>query len=328
MDKPFFSIVIPIYKVEKYLKECIDSILAQDFENYEVILVDDGSPDKCPDICDEYAANNPLIHVIHKPNGGLSDARNAGMGLARAEYITFVDSDDFWKDKDVLTGILRVIKANGYPDIVTSDIIKYDDAEEKSLYPSVISEEYLNGVSKIEMLRHFYYNQGDMKMSACQKFVKRELASNILFTKGLLSEDIDWSIKLYSEASSICVYEKPYYCYRQNREGSITNTAAQRSFDSLIHIIDKWSMLIPKMEVDEEEKSIYFGYLAYQLSIAILLLSNANSDKRNENKSVLSKHLTLFSYPTNFKTKKVKMLTKLVGISTASKVLKAYNKLR
>ena len=94
IQAPLISVIVPIYKVESYLRECVDSILDQTHRNLEVILVDDGSPDACPAICDEYAARDARVRVIHKTNGGLSDARNAGLDVARGEWIGFVDSDD------------------------------------------------------------------------------------------------------------------------------------------------------------------------------------------------------------------------------------------
>ena len=97
-----FSVIIPIYKVEQYLRQCVDSVLAQTYTDVEIILVDDGSPDSCPAICDEYAKKDSRIKVIHKPNGGLSDARNAGLDMAQGEYVLFLDSDDWWDDKDAL----------------------------------------------------------------------------------------------------------------------------------------------------------------------------------------------------------------------------------
>ena len=94
-DVPLISVVVPVYKVEPYVRQCIDSILAQTYSNLDIILVDDGSPDKCPEICDDYAKQDGRIRVIHKPNGGLSSARNAGIDIARGEYIAFIDSDDY-----------------------------------------------------------------------------------------------------------------------------------------------------------------------------------------------------------------------------------------
>lgn len=97
-----FSIIVPIYNVEKYLRCCVDSVLAENFSDYEMILVDDGSPDGCGKICDEYADKYPHIKVIHKENGGLSDARNAGIRAAKGDYLIFLDSDDYWADTNRL----------------------------------------------------------------------------------------------------------------------------------------------------------------------------------------------------------------------------------
>ena len=94
-SKIFISVIVPVYKVEKYLHRCIDSVLAQTFTDFELILVDDGSPDNCGKICDEYAEKDERIHVIHKENGGLSSARNAGLDIATGDYIVFIDSDDY-----------------------------------------------------------------------------------------------------------------------------------------------------------------------------------------------------------------------------------------
>ena len=92
---PMISVIVPIYNVEKYLARCVDSIVNQTYKNLEIILVDDGSPDRCPQMCDDYAEKDSRIKVIHKKNGGLSDARNAGMAVATGEYISFIDSDDW-----------------------------------------------------------------------------------------------------------------------------------------------------------------------------------------------------------------------------------------
>ena len=100
-----FSVILPIYKVEKYLAECVDSILKQSFSDYEIILVDDGSPDTSGAICDEYAKKDARVRVIHKKNGGLSDARNAGFEIACGEYVVFIDSDDYVTDADFLKKI-------------------------------------------------------------------------------------------------------------------------------------------------------------------------------------------------------------------------------
>ena len=99
---PLFSIIVPVYKAEKYINECVDSVLAQTFEDFELILADDGSPDRCPEICDEYAKKDSRIKVIHKENGGASSARNSGIEAACGEYVIFLDSDDYWEENYTL----------------------------------------------------------------------------------------------------------------------------------------------------------------------------------------------------------------------------------
>ena len=112
MSQPLVSIIVPIYKVEPYLRRCLDSIVNQSYTNLEIILVDDGSPDNCPQICDEYASKDNRIKVIHKKNGGLSDARNAGLDICKGEYISFVDSDDWVDEKYIETLLDLAIKEN------------------------------------------------------------------------------------------------------------------------------------------------------------------------------------------------------------------------
>lgn len=107
-----FSIIIPVYNVEPYLRRCVDSVLSQSFNDYEVILVDDGSPDRCGEICDEYARNNKSVKCIHRENGGISVARNTGLNAATGEYVIFIDSDDMWSDPDALKMINDVFCKN------------------------------------------------------------------------------------------------------------------------------------------------------------------------------------------------------------------------
>lgn len=123
---PLVSIIVPVYNVEKYLRRCVDSILAQTFTDFELILVDDGSPDNCPAICDEYAEKDSRVRVIHKENGGVSAARNSGLEISCGEYIAFCDSDDYW-DIDFLSELLSCMKTNN-ADVVVSGCKAMDNA--------------------------------------------------------------------------------------------------------------------------------------------------------------------------------------------------------
>lgn len=328
-SKPFFSIIVPVYKVEEYLPRCVESLLAQDYDHqdYEIILVDDGSPDNCPQLVDKYAAEHDNIIAVHKPNGGLSDARNKGTEVSRGQYLTYVDSDDFLKNTEVLSDVRAIIDRYN-PDIVVNDIIKYYTDNDKYLYPSLICDESLNGKSKIDILRHLYFDHADLKISASQKFMRRDLAMNHPFVKGLLSEDIDWTLQVYSDAKSICLYGKPYYCYRQQRAGSISTTASTRSFGSILSIIDDWQNKIPDLNVPQHEKEIYLGYLSYQLSILLLIAQNLPKEEKPAAYEAIRRNLPLFDNPLNFKTTKVKKLISILGVPNASRLLSRLQKLR
>ena len=131
------SFVIPVYKVEKYLDECVQSILKQTYRDYEILLVDDGSPDLCPEMCDHWARVDDRIKTLHKPNGGLSDARNYGLRHAMGEYIVFIDSDDFWCHDDDLQKLMAVAEKNPQVDFVGYNCQYY--YEDKNAYFSWIA---------------------------------------------------------------------------------------------------------------------------------------------------------------------------------------------
>lgn len=134
VENPLFSIIVPIYNVERYLEQCIESVLAQDYQNYELILVDDGSPDNSIDICVKFAKQYPNIIFIRKINGGLSDARNAGIKLARGKYLMFLDSDDYWDGTTILSDLQKIITENN-PDVIFNYL--------KSVYPDKIVNHYI-----------------------------------------------------------------------------------------------------------------------------------------------------------------------------------------
>ena len=121
------SVIIPVYKVETYLHQCVDSVLSQTYENIEVILVDDGSPDSCPEICDQYANADARVKVIHQKNGGLSAARNAGVQCASGNYLAFLDSDDFWNDRTALERLVCRLQITN-ADVLNYSYVKYDES--------------------------------------------------------------------------------------------------------------------------------------------------------------------------------------------------------
>ena len=211
MQSPLVSIIVPIYKVESYLRRCLDSIVNQTYTNLEIILVDDGSPDGCPQICDEYAAKDERIVVIHKENGGLSDARNAGLDICKGEYISFVDSDD-WVADVYIDMMLKIMIANN-SEIVVSNFIKT-----KQTYDLHISNYSIANVvmlTPIQAVKKLWSKEEIIFTIAWAKLVKRNLYKNIRFPKGFIHEDEYIAYKLLYFSHKTVFVDIPLYCYYQ-----------------------------------------------------------------------------------------------------------------
>lgn len=218
--QPLISIIIPVYKIEKFIDKCIKSIISQTYRNLEIILVDDGSPDNCPSICDEYAKIDNRIKVIHKSNGGLSDARNAGIDICKGDYIGFVDSDDYISENMYEHLLEHCIKYNADMSICGIYAIN-EDYSNPSIYNPMIYKE--TTLSNIEALRHLFLTFDVNFEVAWNKLYKRHLffnKDNIRYPYGKLHEDTYTTYKLLYYANNIAVFNEPLYYYVQ-RSGSI-----------------------------------------------------------------------------------------------------------
>lgn len=214
MDK--ISIVVPVYNVSQYIRQCLDSIVKQTYTNLEIILVDDGSTDDSGDICDEYAKNDIRIKVIHKENGGISSARNAGIKNATGKYIGFVDSDD-WIDINMYSKLYKNIKNENAQISCCNRLLVYSNVQKK--YGTTSYYEVMNSKRAIELMCTYGY----IGMSVYTKLYERELFNKIEFPIGKKSEDVFIIYKLVDKASTIVYDATPLYYYRQ-RTGSITTT--------------------------------------------------------------------------------------------------------
>lgn len=224
---PKVSVIVPIYKVENYLNRCVDSILNQTYKNIEVILVDDGSPDKCGEISDSYAINDSRVKSLHKENGGLSDARNYGMRYLTGEYVVFVDSDDWIKEEmiETLVGLAMDLKA----DIVQSGF--YYVYETYLLYDDrYYSEDMLPiQLNKNELMREIVINER-VKNFAWGKLYKTNLIKDLYFEKGVLFEDVFWAHKVMDRVDKYIICHKPM-CYYLQRNDSIVSTYTVKNLD-------------------------------------------------------------------------------------------------
>ncbi len=273
---PFFSVIIPIYKVEPYLRECIDSVLAQSFTDYEMILVDDGSPDGCPAICDEYAETHSNIEVIHQQNQGLSEARNAGLRQAKGQYVAFLDSDDTYCRPELLQKAHELLLRCGVDtDMVFHQRRYYDDTTKEflSALPHY-SAEVLNADSTERQL-YLLSKSGELEASACVKFIRRDflMEHKSFFKRGILSEDVEWFFRLfpYIKKTALLSEGNGGYAYRR-REGSISKSISHQHVMDMLDIVcanaECWVGRLPETLAD----AAMLNYLAYQYYITIGLI--------------------------------------------------------
>jgi glycosyltransferase involved in cell wall biosynthesis len=246
MNKELISVVVPIYNVEKYLKKCVNSLLNQSYANLEVILVNDGSPDQCSEICDAFAARDMRVKVIHKKNGGLSDARNAGIDIATGNYITFVDSDDFLKKTAIELLYNSLIKNKcdistcRYEIVYEDNLCSKDDVENKELV-----------LSAQDAMEDMLYQEHTTN-SAWAKLYKMELFADIRYPKGRLYEDLGTTYKLFDRASKIVFNSSREYYYLQRKESIVSSPFSKSRMDGLYFAskqLDYMSMNAPKLVV-------------------------------------------------------------------------------
>lgn len=225
--RPEISIIVPVYNVEQYLARCVKSLINQTFSNIEIILVNDGSQDYSPDICEEYANTDARIKVVHKANGGLSSARNAGLDVATGRFIGFVDSDD-WVSHDMYEYLYNLIWEYNC-DIAKCESLTVRDSDSIESY--IDHEEKIQLMTSNDAIRRLI--ETSKMLSVCNRIYKRELFNNVRFPEGKINEDFVSSYHLFSRSNSIVVSNKQKY-FHYLRHGSITKSGlSEADFDYL-----------------------------------------------------------------------------------------------
>lgn len=233
-----FSVVIPIYKVEDCLERCVESVLGQTFRDFEVILVDDGSPDRCPAICDQYAERDSRVRVIHKENGGLVSARNAGIKTARGKYICYVDGDDWMRDH-LLETMHRVVREEGQPDMVVYNAIYHYETGEEDIPCHVESGFYDRRRLEEEIYPYMIYDAklpfftGKVFPAAWNKIYKKELLLEHYCRDERISlaEDNAFVFECLYYADTVFFCEESLYCYNRCNEGSMISRYDEKYFE-------------------------------------------------------------------------------------------------
>ncbi len=262
MDVGKISIVVPVYKVEKDLDRCVKSIINQTYRDLEIILVDDESPDHCPEMCDAYAKQDNRIKVIHKKNGGLSEARNVGLKEANGEYIMYIDSDDYIQvdscekllegmnsDVDLVVGAIKEIR---------KDSIIYQ--RHTNLFPGRIysSREYV--IKSID--------KNEWYAPAVLNLYKREflIDNNLFFKVGLYYEDVEMLPRLFLSAKNVVYIDYPFYNYVIRENSIMTSDITDEKKNMTIEIYNGWMKIISKVEDEEYQRKLYGVLLRYYMA--------------------------------------------------------------
>lgn len=267
------SIIIPVYNVEKYIEECIKSVINQTYKKLEIILVDDGSTDNSGKICDEYSKKDDRIIVVHKKNGGVSDARNYGIEVAKGKYISFIDSDDYI-EKDMYEFLYNLIKNEDAQISCCGKYIVYDNKTE--LYVKKDVKEVMNSQQAILMLCNFGY----MGHSTYAKLYKKELFKEIKYPKIKNGEDIGTTYKVFDNANKIVYDSTPKYYYRQ-RADSITKQ--KKTNDEIINVSKEFMEFVIKKYPEIEKPAIcYYVYTMIGFYDSIIKSENQNKKQAKD----------------------------------------------
>ena len=274
VSNPLISVIIPVYKVEKYLDKCIDSVINQTYNNLEIILVDDGSPDNCPKMCDEYAKKDKRIKVIHKENGGVGSARNKGIEKSTGDYITFVDSDD-WIEKEFIHEMLDI--ANKYKvDYVTCGYYRVYESK-KEIINGNLEEIVIDSKEYVNKLLNVQNGYGFVHM----KLIKKTKISNLRFEEKLVvGEDALFNIELCKHINKAVILNKSLYNYFFN-SNSVVRKYDEKYVDKYLNSMKYMSEYIEKNYNNIETIINLYNYIVYHV---MLICVNYCYHPKNNNK--------------------------------------------
>mgnify|MGYP004508460713 FL=1 len=320
-----FSIILPVYNVEKYLEECVKSILSQTFNDYEIILVDDGSADSSPLICDRLAKSDKRIRVIHKKNGGAADCRNVGLDNAGGEYVIFIDSDDFVLSENFLNDIDKALFEN--TDMVLYKYCKYFDdtkhmAECTFSYENAIKEkDYSDKILSLVKSDAFFG-------MAWIRAIKRSFLTDnqISFETGLTGEDMDWNYKLMIKAAEIGLIDTPYIAYRQ-RSNSVTSSYKEKNLADFVYIVENWGDKLKKIENDVLKQAL-LGSLAKNYSNLLIVYSRLKDAKKKDYKNRIKNLDWLLKYSMSKRPAAVAKIYNAFGFDATVWALKVLDRIK
>ena len=269
------SIIVPVYQVEKYIRQCVDSILAQTFTDFELILVDDGSTDQSGQICDEYARADERVRVIHKKNGGLSDARNKGLDQAVGNYFMFVDSDDYIAP--TMVECLYKTILNEKADIAVCNFLYFFENHKKKDFSTNMESETLSG-------REIFYNRKNDRSYgiwtvAWNKLYRRESLGNVRFRFGKYHEDEFWANDIYQMDIKVVTIPECLYYYRQRENSIMGKKSIKRNLDIIEALQERIDIYLKEEKYSDEAYKVLIYSLEYLEESKRMIMNQEEQDK-------------------------------------------------
>ena len=310
-----FSIIVPVYNVEKYLTECVSSILSQSYDDYELLLIDDGSTDRSASMCDELGNNNK-VKVYHQTNQGLSSARNTGINHAKGEYLVFVDSDDYI-DKDSLFMFDKSLSEK--PDILVTRLIhKFSDFQE-------VRNQTIDKIfgKNSEEIVEWIFTQSQNTWPAQQYIVRTEFVRkrHLLFTEGYLHEDLDWTARLFMVDAKISVCSFPWYFHRMLREDSITTRSNSKRVLDVYELAGKFFAEYST----NSKRSKQYKLIGNRIISSMISILNqyyfCNEKEKQRIADCVGKYILIFKYSDNRKARILFFLIKTVKCKYALEII-------
>lgn len=306
------SIIVPIYNVESYLHKCVDSLLNQDLpqDEYEIVLVDDGSPDHCGAICDEYASTYHNIKAIHRPNGGLSAARNSGIEVALGEYLQFVDSDDYLESNVLKTLVEKMDQDH-------LDVLRFNYQNVNDIYevfePNKVSKPFMDYRDSVCDGLTFLTERLGYACYACQFVIKRGLLTGCKFKEGIYFEDTDWTSRLLLKAQRVTSTNLVAYNYLV-RTGSITQSVDEEKKQKVLN--DKLSLIdsLKQIMSSIDDKRWFEGMIA-QTTLSIIGYVSSNFYEKKDFYIKELKNKGVFPLSTYHSTKNASRKIRIANIS-------------
>lgn len=320
---PKFSIIVPVYNVEKYIDECIESVIKQTYKDWELILVDDGSKDSSLEKCRSYAEKDSRIRVFSQQNGGASKARNNGLEKSCGEYILFLDSDDFYNDERAL----EILNGNIRED---TDVLMFGCTDFNMKTGEIIVSRTgydLDLVAQNNYFQTMHYLLSSKLIPGGPTiftFSRNVATSNcIRFREGIQDEDYDFVLSIFTNSKSIMAIDNPFYSYRHGRAESVTGSSNIKMIYGIEYTVNKWYEIVSKISDDILKKDL-LNYIAFIYTTGFIVLARMDKCSKKQAIYIMKKYKFILKYGYWKKTRLTKIGVSLFGIRLFSFLAEKY----